>query len=119
MHGYEQRGRPLGPQDDVAAAQARRDVGVRQTRRISNWTAAAAIAGVAAGAGYFAHMAATPAGTAASNGATSSGVAGTSAQKPSLTHPVVTSGGSAVAAGSGSAAGGTGPAGRATHWQDN
>jgi hypothetical protein len=33
---------------------------VRRTRQISSWTAAALVAGVAAGSGYFAHAAAMP-----------------------------------------------------------
>jgi hypothetical protein len=76
------------------------------------------MAGVAAGAGYFAHAVATPA--TATGGTTVTGTSGASAatgQKPSLTHPVVTSGGSGVVAGTAGGAGGG--SGSAVHWQDN
>ncbi len=79
MQDYDARGRRrLDPpaEDDWAAGSAtrrraveRRDTGVRQTRRISSWTAAALVAGVAASAGYFAH-AAMPAGTTSGTSAT-------------------------------------------------
>jgi len=101
-----------------AEAMARRDTNVRQTRRISTWTAAALVASVAASAGYFAHAVATP--TTATGGTTVTGTVGSSAasgQKPNVTHPVVTSGGSGVVAGTGSGAGGG--SGGAVHWQDN
>lgn len=102
---------------------ARREAGVRTTRRASNWTAAALIAGVAATSGYFVHAAATtPSGSA---GGTTQliqqpGVATAHGQHPNLSHAVVTSGGSGVVAGSGAggAAGGTGGSG-ATGWVDN
>ena len=79
-----------------------RDAGVRRVRRVSNWTAAALIAGVAAATGYFAHHTAPAApattavtgvtgGTAGVPGSTTAGV-----QKPSLSAPVVTSSGSGV-----------------------
>ena len=72
MQEYDDTGRRrLEPQGDddwttntsVARRRAvrRRDAGIRQTRRISAWTAAALVAGVAASAGYFAHTVATPA----------------------------------------------------------
>ncbi len=111
-----------GPQDeddwaDAGAARriARRDAGVRQTRQLSTWTAALLIAGVAAGAGYFVHAAATPAVTAGS-AATQGTVSGTG-QKPSLTHPVVTSGGSGVSVGT--AGGSPGSGGGAVTWRDS
>lgn len=106
--------------DDTAARAARqrsigrRDASVRRTRKISGWTAAALVAGVAAGAGYFAH--ATPVPTV-STGTSGQAVVGSTGQKPSLTHPVVTSGGSAVTGGT---AGGTpGSGGGIAQWRDN
>jgi len=136
MHGYEDAGlRRLSPpaagdpadRDDPAAsalrrrAAGRRDAGVRQIGRISGWTAAALVAGVAAGAGYFAHAVpptAVPASTTAVQG-----TVGSTGQKPNLTHPVVTSGGSGVTAGTagGSAATGGAPASgsAAAQWRDN
>src|SRR5271169_4791774 len=105
MQDYDATGRRrLDPpaDDDWAAGSARRraverrDTGVRKSRRISNWTAAALVAGVAASAGYFAHTAMSPAGTTSGTSATGT-VTGTgiaTGQKPSVTHAVVTSGGS-------------------------
>ncbi len=132
MQDYDETGRRrLDPpaENDWAASSARRrraverrDTGVRQTRRISSWTAAALVAGVAASAGYFAHTAMTPVGTTSGTSATStvSGTGTATGQKPSVTHPVVTSGGSGVAVGtSGAAAGGSPGSGSAVHWRDN
>ncbi len=104
-------------------APAWRDYGVRRTRRASNWTAAALIAGVAATSGYFVHAAASsPAGS--TGGATSStgvtqqpGTATVHGQKPSLTHSVVTSSGSGVAVGASGPGGSAG--GATTTWRDN
>lgn len=93
----------------------RRDAGMRQTRQISGWTAAALVAGVAAGAGYFAHAAATP--TVLTSGTAVKGTVGSTAQKPSLTHPVVTSGGSGVTVGT--SGGSHGAGGGTVQWQDN
>lgn len=131
MQDYDARGRRrLDPpaEDDWAAGSAsrrravkRRDTGVRMTRRISSWTAAALVAGVAASAGYFAH-AAMPAGTTSGTSATGTvtGTGTATGQKPSVTHPVVTSGGSGVAAGTaGGAGGGSAGSGSAVHWRDN
>ena len=116
-------------EDDWAAGSARRrgaverrNTGVRQTRRISSWTAAALVAGVAASAGYFAHAATAPAGTTTGTSATgtATGTGAATGQRPSVTHPVVTSGGSGVAAGtSGGGAGGPAGSGSAVHWRDN
>lgn len=130
MQDYDSAGRRrLDPpaEDDWTAGSAsrrravkRRDTGVRTTRRLSTWTAAALVAGVAASVGYFAHIVPTPAASTSSTSATGA-VSGTATgQKPSVTHPVVTSGGSGVAAGTGGVAGG-GPTGSggAVHWQDN
>ncbi len=111
MHEHDDPGwRPDGPDDDQTAASAarwrsvsRRDAGVRRTRQVTGWTAAALVAGVAAGAGYFAHAAAP---AVPASGTAVQGTVGSAGQKPSLTHPVVTSGGSGVTAGTtGGAAG--------------
>lgn len=91
-----------------------RDSSVRRTRRASNWTAAALIAGVAATSGYFVHAAATP-GVSTGSTSVTSGVAG-HGQKPSVSHAVVTSGGSGVSVG-GSGAGGSG--GGSVTWRDS
>jgi len=117
------RSRLPGPDDGdwmasgTSAGQAatRRDAGVRQTRRVSNWTVAALIAGVAATSGYFAHAAATPA--VSTVGTTQQGAVSGGAQKPSLSHAVVTSGGSGVTVGSSGGAGGAG--GGTVTWRDN
>ncbi len=116
--------RRLPGYDDSAAEDARsqraradRDQGVRRVRRMSNWTAAALVAGVAVTSGYFAHAAtvATPVPGSASTGQQG---AANSGHKPSLSHPVVTSGGSGVIAGSGGA-GGAGSGGAGSGWRDN
>jgi len=132
MQDYDATGRRrLDPpaEDDWAARSAgrrraveRRDTGVRQTRRISSWTAAALVAGVAASAGYFVHTATTPAGTTSSTSTTGTvtGTGTATGQKPSVTHAVVTSGGSGVSAGTSSGAGGgSAGSGTAVHWRDN
>ncbi|HET7017189.1 MAG TPA: hypothetical protein VFI65_24915 [Streptosporangiaceae bacterium] len=90
-------------------ARISRDQGVRRVRRMSNWTAAAMVAGVAVTTGYFAH-AATLASQPGSVSTGQSGQSGTTApgHKANVTHPVATSGGSGVTAGtSGGAGGGT------------
>lgn len=119
------RRRLPGYDDGWAAAGARprqarlsRDEGVRRVRRMSNWTAAALVAAVAVTSGYFAHAAtmATPA--AGNSGTASQHQPGTTApgHRVSLTHPVVTSGGSGATAGSGRS-GGSGGSGAG--WRDN
>jgi hypothetical protein len=116
-------GRRLDPPDDDRTERGaarerdvrRRDAGVRRTRQISSWTAAALVAGVAAGSGYFAHAAAMP--TVSTNGSTGQGVVGRTGQKPSLTHPVITSGGSGVTVGT--AGGAPGSVGGTVQGQDN
>ena len=95
-------------------AAARRDSAVHQARRTTNWTAAALIAGVAVTTGYFVHMAATPASPA---GVAQHGTGVVTGQKPSVSHPVVVSGGSGVTAGSSSSGGGT--SGGSVTWRDN
>lgn len=76
-----------------------REHGVRGSRRVSNWTAAALIAGVAATTGYLAH--AIPAGSTQSG--TTTNQAGKSAAvtpaAPATQHPVATSGGSGATGG--------------------
>jgi hypothetical protein len=102
-------------------ALAWRDSGVRRTRRASNWTAAALIAGVAATSGYFVHAAApAPAGSAGGATSATTGAVHSTAghgQKPSVTHSVVTSSGSGVTVGSSSSSGTGG--GSTTTWRDN
>ena len=80
-----------GPDDARAAS---RDRGLRQVRRLSNWTAAALIAVTGVTAGYFAHAAAR-----ASRPATTAGVQSQApgSRQPCVTVPVATSGGSGVA----------------------
>jgi hypothetical protein len=91
----------------------RRDAGLQQVRRISAWTTAVLVAGTAAGVGYFARAASNPAGAAPSAAASMAGATHGTSQKPSVSHPVVTSGGSGVTAG--------GPVSRtgAASWGDN
>jgi hypothetical protein len=104
---------PSYPDDTSFARQAgmTRDGGVRRVRRVSNWTAAALIAGVAATTGYFAHAsqsAAPAAGAPTSTAGTAT--AGTGAHKACPAAPVATSGGSGVTAAvpvSGNCAGGS------------
>jgi hypothetical protein len=83
-----------------------RDAGVRYTRRMSNWTAAALVAAVAGTTGYLAH--AIPATTSSTSGGTTTTGAthggkststGFAPASPAVSGPVVTSGGSGVAAG--------------------
>lgn len=96
-------------------ARVSRDAGVRRVRTMSNWTAAALVASVAVTSGYFAHAATVGTQAPAYSGTSGQGQPGTVAtgHKPSLTHPVMTSGGSGVTAGTG--AGGSGGSG----WRDN
>jgi hypothetical protein len=105
LPGYEDARHPGG------AARARA-VGVRGVRRVSNWTAAVLIAGVAAATGYFAHH--QPPATVAANSVTSvPGGTAVGPQKPTLNAPVATSGGSGVTVT-------TGPGGVKTyHYRDN
>jgi hypothetical protein len=112
----------MNQQDDYAyetlsaarsRAVARRDAGRERVRSATAWTAATLVAGMAAGAGYFAHATTATSGTASQ---VTSGSAHVSGQRPSLSHPVVTSGGSGVTAGS---TAGSGGAGGAVSWRDN
>jgi hypothetical protein len=88
---------PLTPPLRGAAVE-RRDAGLQQVRRISAWTAAVLVAGTAAGVGYFARGAASPAAATPSASVSVPGVTHGS-HKPSVSHPIVTSGGSGVTAG--------------------
>ena len=85
--------------DSARGSGPARASGMRQVRRVSNWTAAALIAGVAAAAGYFAHhtQAAVPTATVTPGAPGSASTA--SPGKPALTSPVVTSRGSSVSQG--------------------
>jgi hypothetical protein len=85
-----------------------RDYGVRRTSRVSSWTAAALVAGVAVTTGYLAHNVPATSSTAKT---TTKGNSGSTHAKPGkagavvpaapVVHsPVVTSGGSGAAAGS-------------------
>lgn len=88
-----------------------RDYGNRRTRRASNWTAAALVAGVAVTTGYLAHN--VPAtGTSSSTGhaktrhhtrrsAAVPGAPAVQAPAPAVQAPVVTSGGSGARGGGG------------------
>lgn len=122
---------PRFDEDPYARQAAARDSGVRSVRRVSNWTAAALVAGVAATAGYFAHAshpapAATTVTKTVPGGAATSGAA---AHCPKVSHPVATSGGSGVTTGTGGATAGpsgncvTGGSGGATSrpvvWNDD
>jgi len=111
--GYQRLPRPDPPYPDnisiARQAGMTRDGGVRTMRRVSTWTAAALIAGVAATTGYFAH-ASQPAASATTV------PVGTATTGPGVHHkacpaaPVATSGGSGVVAAvpsSGNCAGGS------------
>ena len=97
--GYRRLPRPDPPYPDDTSFARRagmtRDGGVRRVRRVSNWTAAALIAGVAATTGYFAHASQT---AAHRHQAVTAGTAttGTGAHKACPAAPVATSGGSGV-----------------------
>ncbi|MHB1432481.1 MAG: hypothetical protein ACYCVZ_10245 [Streptosporangiaceae bacterium] len=75
--------------------------GLRGSRRVSNWTAAALIAGVAATTGYLAH--AIPSGGSGTQTGTTTNQAGKSAvvtpAAPATPQPVATSGGSGATGG--------------------
>jgi hypothetical protein len=105
--------------ESVRDARASRDAGVRRVRKMSNWTAAALVAGVAVTSGYFAHAATVATQAPGYSGTAGQGQPGTAptghnGHKATLTHPVVTSGGSGVTAGSGGAGGSNG-----SGWRDS
>jgi hypothetical protein len=76
------------------AERASRDRGIRQVRRLSNWTAVVLVAATAVTAGYFARAGATASHAAAT--VTRSQPAAASSRQPCVTVPVATSGGSGV-----------------------
>jgi hypothetical protein len=98
--GYQRLPRPDSPYPDDTSAPRRagmtREGGVRRMRRVSNWTAAALIAGVAATTGYFAHASQPAAPTVGSTAGTAT--TGTGTHKACPAAPVATSGGSGVTA---------------------
>ena len=102
--GYDWNTYGYGPaRGDYAGRGSVRERGVRTSRRASTWTAAALIAAVAATTGYLAHS--IPAPSTIGTTSTGYGQPGKSTAvnhgAPAVSGPVVTSGGSGVAAGSG------------------
>ena len=85
-----------GPGEPVTgrAEPGSRDRGIRQVRRLSNWTAVMLVAATAVTAGYFARASVSAPHAAAT--VTGSHSATTSARQPCVTVPVATSGGSGV-----------------------
>jgi hypothetical protein len=71
-----------------------RDRGIRQVRRLSNWTAVMLVAATAVTAGYFARVSVSASHSAAA--VTGSQSAAASPRQPCVTVPVATSGGSGV-----------------------
>jgi len=89
---------PGEPATDEVSASGRarassRDRGLRQVRRLSNWTAVALIAATAATAGYFAHSGSQQ---SAAVTVSHSPAQGSSAGQPCVSTPVAVSGGSGV-----------------------
>jgi hypothetical protein len=94
-YGYGPPGRGY-PEREYA-----RERGIRASRRTSTWTAAALIAAVAATTGYLAHsIPSTSAGTTTSGYGQPGKSTAVNHGAPTVSGPVVTSGGSGVAAGS-------------------
>jgi hypothetical protein len=85
---------PGGPASEEARTRSR-DHGIRQVRRLSNWTAVALVAATAVTAAYFARAQPGPQQPASVSGAHSP-VARTSPGAPCVTVPVAVSGGSGV-----------------------
>jgi len=89
-----------GPGDAAAESRRARRDGVRHVRRMSNWTAAALIAGTGAATVALAHHA-FPVSAPAAGAAATTGVGGTAitngAGGPQVSHPVATTSGSGVA----------------------
>ena len=114
-HDPSPRSRLPGPGEpglDEARAAAR-DRGLRQVRRLSNWTAAALLTVTGITAGYFAHTAARAPLAATTAGGKSQAPG---SQQPCVSVPVAISGGSGVApapvpAASSASSCATGPAG--------
>jgi hypothetical protein len=121
LPGYQNASAAGFAADAAAADTGKRDQGVRTVRRMSNWTVAALVAGVAVTSGYFVHAASVATPGAGQSGSTGSGqpVTTVNGHKVVLKHAVATSGGSGVTAGGtgGSGAAGTGSGGAG--WQDN
>ena len=95
-------GDPL-PEEQAGGARARaRHHGLRQVRRLSNWTAAGLVAATAVTAGYFASAgtATSPQQATSVSGSQSKAPASSSSQActPAVTVPVAVSGGSGVTA---------------------
>ncbi len=90
-----------------------REDGLRRLRRMSNWTAAALIVGVAAATGYFAHTnpvaPVTRTITTAVPACTGPGIG--PSPRPTVSNAVATSGGSGVTVGTSSSGGGVGATG--------
>jgi len=99
---YGWYGEDYGPPPRDSHAGYVRDSGIRGSRRTMTWTAAALIATVAATTGYLAHAIPVTAGSSSSTGTTHTGKpASVAPNAPAVSGPVVTSGGSGVAAGRG------------------
>ena len=104
LPGFDERPAPrpgpysyTSPADPTWRPAHARDDGVRYTRRVSNWTAAALIAAVAATTGYLAHsIPATGASSGPGTGAHSKSP-GVAPAGPAVGAPVVTTGGSGAA----------------------
>jgi hypothetical protein len=88
-----------GPGDAAAEGRRARRDGVRHVRRMSNWTAAALIAGTGAAAVALAHHA-LPVSAPAASAAATTGVGGTAVTNggggPQVSHSVATTSGSGV-----------------------
>lgn len=138
-HGHNERIRLPGANDQDrqydaawrAAAPSRivherKNRGIRESRTVANWTAAALFAGVAAATGYFAHHPATQAAGTAQYTQSGTARSGATVHGPgshaAISQPVATSGGSGVVAGPGTARGGAAgsrPAAGTSGWRDS
>jgi len=99
---YTWREEDYGPPQRYARAGRMRDSGIRGSRRAMTWTAAALIATVAATTGYLAHAIPVTTGSGTSSGTGQQGKStAVTHGGPAVSGPVVTSGGSGVAAGRG------------------
>ena len=88
-----------GPGESAADGRRARRDGVRHVRRMSNWTAAALVAGTGAAAVALAHHA-FPVSTSAASTASATGIGGAAvtngANGPQVSHAVATTSGSGV-----------------------
>jgi hypothetical protein len=91
---WRRRSEPGNPVPRATRARSR-DHGIRQVRRLSNWTAVALVAATAATAGYFARAHPAIQQSAPVTGSHST-VPRTSSGAPCITVPVAVSGGSGV-----------------------